>query len=434
MTMRQDCDVCGGLGVVTRNVPINHPDFGKTFSCPNCTIHEEQRQETIIRMSHLDAHQDKVFETFQTHLFFLTENENHTLELAKRAALNYATDLTGWLILRGDTGTGKTHLAAAIAHACVAQGVATIFATVPDLLDNLRAAYAPQSEISYDQKFDQMANVRLLVLDDLGAESPTPWAQEKLYQLIDHRYNKHLPTIVTTNISPSMMSERIASRLEDAAHSKIIHMKVPDFRREGVPVLDEEIAELTNLSTYQQKTFDTFDTQRPGNIDLEHILRRASRYAEAPQGWMLITGEIGSGKTHLAAAIANAWSAQQPSPALIISALDLLDYLQAAFSPETKTNLNRRFSAIRKTPLLVLEDFQIPVRSSSWSMDKLFQLVDYRYLRHLPTIFTMTDAQIKHLKATFPQFHSRIFDLEVLEVLPLGTLDHRQYRNDLLSK
>lgn len=61
------------------------------------------------------------------------------------------------------------------------------------------SGFNPQSEVRYDELFEQLRTTPLLILDDLGAQSRTPWAQEKLFQLLNHRYNAHLATVVTTN-------------------------------------------------------------------------------------------------------------------------------------------------------------------------------------------------------------------------------------------
>ena len=60
--------------------------------------------------------------------------------------------------------------------------ILALFTFVPDLLDHLRATYSPNSPVQYDQLFEQVKSTPLLILDDLGAETSTPWAKEKLYQ------------------------------------------------------------------------------------------------------------------------------------------------------------------------------------------------------------------------------------------------------------
>ena len=143
----------------------------------------------------------------------------------------YAVDLTGWLVLAGGYGSGKTHLAAGIAHAARGQGLSTHFAVAPDLLDHLRATYAPTSPVSYDAVFEGIRTVDLLVLDDLGAEAPTPWAAEKLYQLLNYRYIYRLPTVVTTNRDLDVLEGRLASRLGDRRLCRHVRLTAADYRR-----------------------------------------------------------------------------------------------------------------------------------------------------------------------------------------------------------
>jgi DNA replication protein DnaC len=76
-----------------------------------------------------------------------------------------------------------------------------------------------------------MREVDLLILDDLGTQNPTPWTGEKLFQLINHRYNNHLDTIITTNLSLDDMENRISSRLHDSHYSRYVNMdQVDDYR------------------------------------------------------------------------------------------------------------------------------------------------------------------------------------------------------------
>jgi DNA replication protein DnaC len=110
-----------------------------------------------------------------------------------------------------------------------------MFVVVPDLLDTLRSAYNPQNPASFDSMFDQVRNSPLLVLDDLGAQSGTPWADEKLFQLINHRYNACLPTVITTNLTVRDLDARLASRLTDPQISTILLMGPFDFWGKQAP-------------------------------------------------------------------------------------------------------------------------------------------------------------------------------------------------------
>jgi DNA replication protein DnaC len=115
----------------------------------------------------------------------------------------------------GEYGCGKTHLAAAIANQREAAGYPSLFVVVPDLLDYLRSTFNPASPVSYDRLFDEIRSANLLILDDLGSQNTTPWAREKLFQLLNHRYNAELATVITTSLDMEEQEPRIRTRLLD---------------------------------------------------------------------------------------------------------------------------------------------------------------------------------------------------------------------------
>ncbi|HEX8732251.1 MAG TPA: ATP-binding protein [Ktedonobacterales bacterium] len=218
------CPECHGAGYVRLDVPVGDPAFGQAVACA-CKERslEERRLSDLRRMSSLDAFRDKTFATFDVALPGVRE----ALEVAQR----YAEDPNGWLVLGGGYGVGKTHLAAAIAHERLAAGQSVFFSIVPDLLDHLRAAFAPSSEMPYDELFDKVREAGVLVLDDLGAENATAWATEKLFQIINYRYNYRMPTVVTTNNRLlSHMDERIRSRLSDMSFVRNVSIEAADYR------------------------------------------------------------------------------------------------------------------------------------------------------------------------------------------------------------
>ena len=147
------------------------------------------------------------------------------------------------VVLTGDIGSGKTHLAVAMLRELVECGkvvnkgmyglhMGAIFITVPDLLLIIRSGFNDGSRQTEEDFVDQYAKAPFLVLDDLGAEKSTEWAVATLSAIIDRRYRELLPTIYTTNLTldeiGSQLSRRIASRMADA---KIIKLSMPDYRR-----------------------------------------------------------------------------------------------------------------------------------------------------------------------------------------------------------
>ena len=218
------CPLCKGAGFLRKDVPFGHPQFGKPVAC-RCKEQERKRKrrQQLRELSNLGAFVKKRFETFNPRVPGMQEAFHVSLEFAKNP--------TGWLLLVGPNGCGKTHLAAAIANQCLEAGAVVLFATVPDLLDHLRAAFAPDSHEVYDQLFARMREAEVLVLDDLGAQQSSPWANEKLFQLLNYRYNSGFPTVITANPRGLQTTEAgIRSRLNDVSLVTTLTLGARDYR------------------------------------------------------------------------------------------------------------------------------------------------------------------------------------------------------------
>lgn len=222
----ESCSYCRGAGYYLLEVPYGHPDFGQLMTCQcRATEKQQQRRQRLLEMSNLGPFQEKTFENFDARVAGV--GRAHT------RALNFARQPQGWLILMGNYGCGKTHLAAAIANEVLQHHMFTVlFAVVPDLLDHLRGTFGPSSEVAYDERFEQIRSAHLLILDDFGTENATPWAREKLYQLFNHRYNYRLPTVITSNRDPKDIDPRIFSRMSDRELcDEITIIDAGDYRR-----------------------------------------------------------------------------------------------------------------------------------------------------------------------------------------------------------
>ncbi len=110
-----------------------------------------------------------------------------------------------------------------------------MFVVVPDLLDHLRATFSPTSLVSYDKRFDEVRTAPLLILDDLGTESATPWAREKLFQLLNYRYVAQLPTVVTTSDPIDKVEPRLRTRMLDTTRCRVFAIEVPAYRGPASP-------------------------------------------------------------------------------------------------------------------------------------------------------------------------------------------------------
>ena len=109
------------------------------------------------------------------------------------------------------------------------RGVKVMFVTVPDLLDYLRIAFNPNSTTSLDRRLQIVRNAEMLVLDDLGTESATPWAKEKLYQLLNYRYVTNMPTVITSALALEKIDERIRTRLMDQHRCIVFAITAPPY-------------------------------------------------------------------------------------------------------------------------------------------------------------------------------------------------------------
>jgi DNA replication protein DnaC len=416
-----DCPICGGLRYVTRNVPTNHPDFGKAFPCVCQQDTIAARRDAQLRaLSNLDVVADKTFDTFSLDRPTLSQEELSALQSAYRHAQEYAENPQGWLLFQGNYGSGKTHLAVAIANYRLEHGESVLFMTVPDLLDHLRNTFAPSAETQYDELFERVRNSPLLVLDDLGAESATPWAQEKLFQLINHRYLHRYHTVITTNVELDKLDPRIRSRLVDRQLTQGIFLPLPDYRRSD---LQQDMDVLSNLGLYGQMVFENFDLRAhslPENErrNLKSVYEIAMNYAQNPQGWLVFLGEHGSGKTHLAAAIAN-FRHRQGEQVVLVTTPNLLDYLRATFAPSSSVTFSKRFHEIREAALLVVDNLDT-TNATPWAREKINQIVDHRYLAHLPTVFTTT----LKFEEMDPLLRSRLLDGRLCRVLAILAPDY----------
>ena len=410
--------MCRGAGFLRLDVAPGHPDFGKLVSCRCRSQHQSQeRRSRLERLSNLGPLIRFTFEGLNPDGRDADPLARSGFRKAYDGCREYARSPQGWLVLLGPSGSGKTHLAAAIANERIAAGEQLLFVVVPDLLDHLRASFSPDSDMSYDELFENVKGASLLILDDLGTQSGTPWAQEKLYQLFNHRYSAQLPTIITSSVDPESLDERMRSRMTDPAQSRVLQVR--ERRSAAQERFQGEMPELL-----KGMTFDNFD-RRGQAVDekaldsLREAYKLSKEFAEDPHLWLVLVGETGSGKTHLAAAIANERIKRGQATCLVVVP-DLLDYLRSAYSPESRISYDEAFESIRTAPLLILDDLGAH-SSTPWAEEKLYQLVNHRYNHRLPTVVT-TNLWLDQIDE---RLASRLADVKVSTVCRIWAPSYR---------
>lgn len=128
------------------------------------------------------------------------------------------------LMLVGSTGTGKSYQCWGAIRALSASGAGCswLFTTAADLYGALR----PRPRVDSEDEFDRYARVGLLVLDDFGAAKTSEWNEEINYRLINYRYEREMPTLITSNVPPkdlpTALGERVASRVAEMADRVVL--------------------------------------------------------------------------------------------------------------------------------------------------------------------------------------------------------------------
>lgn len=168
---------------------------------------------------------NRTFETFD-------KTRNPTAYARATAYANSETlfkDPRNCLLIIGTTGTGKTHLASAIANRLVDIGVPTRFGTFQNHLDKIKGEFDTLGERHY---LDDIKGTPMLVLDDLGKERQTEWTHSILYDIVNYRYEHLLPTIFTSNLQVTDLANycgsAVWSRLNEMCDT--IAMNGKDYR------------------------------------------------------------------------------------------------------------------------------------------------------------------------------------------------------------
>lgn len=231
---------CEQHGAYTERGVSMFGDEGKTiwWGCPACgkikseqQAAEEKAHEEAQKQARIEARFESVgipiafrgrsFDTFEVE----TDEQRHALEIAKEFADNFWSrhhPEGRFLVFGGNPGTGKSHLALAIAQTVMMRGTA-MYRDVMDIIRMVRSTWSRESDKSEDDVFRLLGTtLDLLVIDEVGVQRGTEDEQVILFDIINRRYRDNRPTILLTNLGGKALGEFLGARIMDRLYEKAI--------------------------------------------------------------------------------------------------------------------------------------------------------------------------------------------------------------------
>ena len=218
------CGVCNGLGSVRRDVPYDHPNFGKVRPCPAC-----YKPDFFRRCGVPLGHRQDSFSSFDLTVF---RGAGGILKTVQSLALG-SSDFH-LILLLGQTGVGKTHLLYAATLAACGRGIPARYITEAALLSDVKqhmdGEETPLGRMGYEAFWRAVQRWPFLCLDGMADTRLTDWGWAMLDELVDTRYTEGLPLIAASNCSPDNLPPRMLSRFRDNRYSRLLWLDTSDYR------------------------------------------------------------------------------------------------------------------------------------------------------------------------------------------------------------
>lgn len=154
-----------------------------------------------------------------------TDDQRRALEAAKEFADNFWSihhPAGRFLVLGGNPGTGKSHLALAVAQKVMMRGTA-MYRDVMDIIRMVRSTWGKGSDKSENEVFYTLGTMLdLLIIDEIGVQRGTEDEQSILFDILNRRYRDNRPTILITNLGGKAMTEFLGPRIMDRLYERAI--------------------------------------------------------------------------------------------------------------------------------------------------------------------------------------------------------------------
>ncbi len=247
-TQTKTCEVHGEF----TSTCIGSKHFGPRWSgCPTCAAQQEaliQAEEASRQEAFREARRNEALDAagipprYRTATFegWAAPTEHHRQALAACREFAEGFDLVRQsgksMILFGTTGTGKTHLATAIALAVHAKGYRAMYTTVAGLTRRIKSTWGEGRLEEEHQVLAQLHTADLLILDEVGVQSNSEWEKTHLFDLVNERYNWLRPTLVISNLDLAgihrTLGERVIDRLRQAG-GRAVRFEWESYRKQA---------------------------------------------------------------------------------------------------------------------------------------------------------------------------------------------------------
>lgn len=217
------CPVCHGSGVVHPRLPDGKVDYSQVIGCRVKGCLEDQRKAYQATEAYLKSKGVSKFSTFAE--FKPVLGAEATLAAFMDIALK--EEAPPFLFVYGTTGNGKTHLCEATLIELMKRGVDCRLYTVPDLMSKLHQSIP---ENTTEQVMTSLKVMSALIMDEWGQNYGSDWEEQKLEEIVIARERAELITIITSNLEPDKLPERIESRFRDRVNARLIQNRAGDYR------------------------------------------------------------------------------------------------------------------------------------------------------------------------------------------------------------
>ena len=191
------CPDCQGTGWVLK--PSKDKPVAK-----RCRCYTDRMSKILFEQANIPKrYENCTFSNFEVH----HSTHKDAIKISKKFIENYPEQDIGLLFL-GPCGVGKTHLAVAVINELIHKKRMTCyFCDFRELIRNIQNSYSSDSAMTESDVIAPIFKKNVLVLDELGAKRTTPWVEETIFYIINHRYNNKKLTIFTSNYKDSEEDE-----------------------------------------------------------------------------------------------------------------------------------------------------------------------------------------------------------------------------------